>query len=102
MAINPVAGLVTAVVTGGQAVIPIPPNINGGIITNPYSNTDQGLSIAEVLYVDIVSPSGATLAGNGTTFALQPGQSWTAIPGQSTPTSVNAVTSGHKFTCIFW
>ena len=41
-------------------------------------------------------------AGNVTTFALQPGQSWYAVPGQTTVTSVNAATTGHKFACAVW
>jgi len=44
----------------------------------------------------------AELEGNDTTFVLQPGQSWTGIPGQTTRTSVNAATSGHKFSAIYW
>jgi len=35
-------------------------------------------------------------------FALQPGQTWQIIPGQTTPTSVNAASSGHQFTAVYF
>lgn len=98
--VTPIAGLVSVVSTGGTAVDAIDVGPNGGVITNPLTNTDQGIGTAEPLYVNPVTD--ATLNGNGTTFALEPGQSWTVIPGQTTPTSVNATTSGHKFTVVSW
>lgn len=101
MSITPQPGIVSIVTTGGQAVTAIGPNPNGGIIVNPYSAADQGgLAAAEPLFIDVVNP--ASTQGNGTTFALQPGQSWSVIPGQSTVTSVNAATSGHKFSVVSW
>jgi hypothetical protein len=95
------AGLNSVVATGGTAVPAIPVNINGGIITNPLAAADQGLpEPAETLYVN---PMGAaTLTANDQTFALAPGQSWVAVPGQTTITTVNAPSSGHKFSVIFW
>lgn len=99
-AVTPVPGEVSEVASGGTAVIVFAGGPNGGIITNPYTATDQGISNTEPLYVDPVGS--ATTNGNGTTFALQPGQSWTAIPGQTTQTSVNAATGGHKFAAISW
>ena len=58
MAVTPVAGLVSQVTTGGVAVVFDPGTPNGGFITNPVSNTDQGISpaAAENLYID---PTGA-------------------------------------------
>jgi hypothetical protein len=50
------------------------------------------------MYVDPVGAAGTQ--ANGTTFAIYPGESWTLIPGQTTPTSVNAPTSGHKFSGV--
>ena len=41
-------------------------------------------------------------SGWGTTFTLLPGAVWTAIPGQLTPTWVNAATAGHRFSAISW
>ena len=56
--------------------------------------------MAEVLYVSPVSPPG--LEGNGAVFTIYPGYSWDIIPGQTTPTYVNAATSGHKFSVIYY
>ena len=92
-AVTPVQGLNVTVPTGGTAVPVFPTAINGGVIVNPYS-------ASEVLYVDAVNA--ATLVGTATTFALQPGQSWAGIPGQTTVTTVNAATNGHAFSAIYW
>jgi hypothetical protein len=97
---NPVAGLTSTVATGGTPVLVTNPNALGGYIMNPASNTDQGIATAEPLYVNLVAA--ATLEGNGTTIALQPGATWPLIAGQTTPASVNAATSGHQFTVVVW
>lgn len=99
MAVTPVAGINTLVAVGGTAVAVLPGNITGGIIQNPYAPADQGLANAEPIYVD---PTGAdaTLQGNGTTFRIEPGQTWAGIPGQTTVTKVNAATNGHKFSAV--
>jgi len=98
MPVTPIAGEVYQVAAGGTSVEVFPGGINGGIITNPVAAADQGLGAAETLYV---SPVGAAdVHGNNITFALSPGQTWTAIPGQTTPTTVNANSSGHKFTAV--
>lgn len=98
--VTPTAGLVSQVATGGTPVTVFPAGINGGFIQNPASATDQGLGATEPLYVNAVGAAGT--AGNGTTFALAAGQTWTAIPGQTTVTSVNATSSGHKFAATYW
>jgi len=95
MAVTPIPLVVSVVTTGGTSVMVNAGGPKGGVITNPVANTDQGLSTAEVLYVNPTGP--AALEANDTTFALLPGQSWNLIPGQTTPTYVNAVSSGHKF-----
>lgn len=100
MAVTPGPGLVSQITTGGTPVIPIPGNPNGGVITNPYTSADQGIANVEPLYINPVNSAGLT--GNGSTFALLPGASWIVIPGQTTPTSVNAATPGHKFSVVFW
>ena len=100
MAVTPVAGLVSQVTSGGVAVTVVPGGPNGGFIVNPYTATDQGISNVEPLYVNAVTA--ATLNGNGTTFAIQPGGSWEIIPGQTTPTSVNAASDGHKFSVVWY
>jgi len=96
--VNP--GENTVVTVGGTPVVVFPPNINGGIITNPIALSDQGLPESEPLYVNPIDA--ATLVANGNTFALAPGQSWVGIPGQTTPTTVNATSSGHRFSAIWW
>lgn len=100
MVVTPQAGVASVITTGGTAVVAVNANPNGGIITNPLLATDQNIGTAEVLYVNAVTT--AIAGAYGTTFALQPGQSWTIIPGQNTATSVNAATSGHKFSCVSW
>lgn len=97
---NPVPGVNFAVATGGSSVIAVNAGPNGGFIVNPFTNTDQGIAIAEPLYVNPVGPAG--LAAYNTTFALQPGQSWALIAGQTTATYVNATTNGHRFSVVSW
>ena len=98
MAITPGPGLVSQITTGGTAVTAVPANANGGYIVNPLLATDQGIVTAEVLYVNPVTT--ATTSANGTTIALQPGQSFSLIPGSTLPVSVNAATTGHRFTVV--
>ena len=93
-------GVTSTIAVSGTAVVVVPAAPNGGVITNPYLASDQGLVTAEVLYVNPVGL--ATLTANNTTFALQPGQSWQVIPGQTTQTTVNAPTGGHAFSVIWW
>jgi len=100
MAVTPTPGLTDTVGTGGTPVAAVPANPNGGFITNPASAADQGLVTAEDLFVDPVTNAGT--AGFGTTFRLGPGQTWDIIPGQTTPTTVNANTSGHRFSVVYY
>jgi hypothetical protein len=97
-AVTPVPGTSYQMVTGGASQVAVAAGPNGGFITNPVLATDQGIGAAEVLYVN---PYGnATTSANNTTFALQPGQTWNIIPGQTTATSVNAITTGHQFSAV--
>jgi hypothetical protein len=93
MSVTPVIGTNVVVATGGTAVIVFPAGITGGYIVNPFDAT-------EPLYVNPVGD--AVVGGTGATFALQPGQTWYAIEGQSTPTTVNAATSAHAFSAVYW
>jgi hypothetical protein len=104
MAATPVVpqpGLISFLTLGGTPQVAIGPNPQGGYITNPLTAADQGIGGGgpEPLYID---PTGAnaTTQGNGTTFRLEPGQTWFVIPGQISTTSVNAATSGHKFSAV--
>ena len=96
--VTPVAGLVSEVAVGGTPVTVFDALPNGGFITNPASNTDQGIANAESLYVNPVGA--ASLEANGTTFEILPGGTWEVIPGQTTTTTVNAVSDGHKFSAV--
>lgn len=93
MSITPLPGEIEKVTTGGTAEEVFPTNILGGYIQNPFDA--QG-----VLYVDPVGDAG--LEAVGTTFAIQPGQTWSAPPGQATATTVNAADSDHNFSSIYW
>ena len=101
MSVTPAAGNAAVITTGGTAVTAALANPNGGFITNPLLASDQGIAVAEVLYIN---PTGinATTSANGTTFALQPGQTWFIIPGQTTTTTANATTSGHKYSIVVY
>ena len=97
----PVIGLVTQTSpTPGTPVTVISPNQVGGYIVNPFDPTDQGLTTSEPLYVDQVG--NALLHANGTTIALQPGQSYSVIPNTTTPVTVSSATANHKFTAVMW
>jgi hypothetical protein len=103
MSVLPKAADATQILAGGTSVQVFPGNIAGGLIQNPLSNADQGVT-AENLYIDPtgINPGSAPGAGNGTCFVLQPGQTWSVIPNQSTPTRANAATTGHKFSGVQW
>ena len=51
--------------------------------------------------VKLLTVAGSLVAG-GTIIALQPGQSWNFIAGQTTQTFANATSSGHRFTAVYW
>jgi hypothetical protein len=90
----------TTVATGGTAVVVISGIANGYYIYNPLTTTDQGLGTVEALYVDTTTTS--TTTGSGTNTSLAAGQPFYGIPGSKVSVSVNAATSGHKFTCVRW
>ena len=91
-----ISPLASSVVTaGGVSVVAIYGPMIGGQIVNPYYAVDQGIAVAENLYIDLVNP--ASLGISTTTFVLQPGQSFTVPANQTTNVSVNALTAGHQF-----
>ena len=92
--VTPQVGSATMVVDAGDAVVAFPGNIAGGFITNPSTATTP-------IFIDPTGSPAATFEG-GTVFALYPGQTWTAIPGQTTTTSVNGTDNNHAFTAVFW
>lgn len=81
---------------GGRAEFAVYAPVIGGIIANPSDAAGQGIPVVEVLYLD---PTGepAVLEAFGTTIAIQPGQTYTIPANQTTNISVNAATSGHRF-----
>lgn len=89
----------TFIRTGGVAVVPVYGPVEGGFITNPLQAEDQGLDVAEVLFVNITGVD-AGLIETPTNIPLQPGQTWSIPPGQTTNVSVNAVSTGHKFSGV--
>jgi hypothetical protein len=98
---TPTQGLAVQTPTSpGVPVNAIASNQIGGYIVNPLLAADQGLTTAEVLYVNQVVPAG--VQANGTTIALEPGQSYTVIPGTTTPVSVASQSANHKFTAVQW
>ena len=85
----------TIVPFGGDPVVAIYGPMLGGIIVNPAHAADQGLGVAENLYIDLVNP--ATLGESATTFVLRPGQPFEIPAGQANNVTVNAASSGHQF-----
>lgn len=99
----PVPGLTSVVVVGGTPVEVAAGGNNGGFIANPATAADQGIApnAPESLFVD---PTGGnpTIGAFGTTFEIPPGASWQLVPGQTTPTMVNAATAGHRFSVVLY
>src|ERR1700746_886546 len=101
--IQPTPGLAFRTRANGEAIQVAPGGIGasdqvGGIIANPLSAADQGLSTTEVLFVDFTGP--AYSYETGTTAALSPGDT-IDIPSGSVAW-VNAATGGHQFTCVIY
>lgn len=88
----------TFVTTGGEPAVAAFGPILGGFLLNPASAEGQGIDTVEILYVDIVGD--AEVGVTETTVAIQPGQVYYFPPGQTTNVSVNAETSGHRFSGI--
>ena|ERR1700721_792880 len=103
--VTPVPALTSQVTTGGTAVTAFAGGPNGGFMQNPVLAADQGIATAEDIVVNPVTAAtapGVSGGVNGTNFRLSPGQTWSLIPGQTTPTSVNATTSGHRIAGVSW
>lgn len=88
----------TVPVAGTPVISMYGPLERGGVITNPASAADQGVPVAEVLYVCLTGDAG--LVADGSTFAIQPGGTFNIPPGTTSNVSVNAATSGHKFSAF--
>lgn len=90
----------TKILTGGLPVIAMYGPLIGGVLSNPASAQDQGVPLAEVLLYNFYGQ--ASLTVGGTTYALYPGDSIAIPDGLTTNVSVNAATSGHKFSAVVW
>lgn len=94
-AVTPYPAVTTKIFAGGTPVIAIFGGVQGGRIINPFNPEDQGISTVEPLYYSFVED--AETAETSNTFPLQPGQ-WVDIPpGLDHHVSVNAATTGHRF-----
>lgn len=91
-----------AVKTGGVPVTAIFGGVAGGFIQNPATAIDEGFGANDPVEVLFIDPSGApaVLSETATCFALQPGAFWRVPRGQTTQISINAVTSGHRFSAV--
>lgn len=93
-----------AVTTGGTAETVFPANSFGGMVGYPggFAVIKNPNNAAESLFVDAVNPAETAEPGsNGTTFELQPGESFTFQPSGVAITA-NAVTDGHVFVAYSW
>lgn len=96
---QPRACNVSTITTGTTAVSAIVGPYNGYFIVNPLTAGDEAVAV-EPLYVDPTTT--ATLVANATNTALALGAPFYGSRPGVGPVSVNATTSGHKFTCVRW
>src|SRR5215469_3415087 len=96
-----VPGLVTVVANSGVSVqiANTTMGLNGGFIQNPLTPIDEGLPVAEALYVNLIGPAGTAEGTPTGTVGIQPGQSFIVPP--SSNVWVNAISPGHRFTAYF-
>lgn len=94
------APIFTTIKQGGLAQVVAYGTVAGGMIANPATPADQGLPQVEALFVDSVNPAAAEQTA--TTFAIQPGQTYAIPAGQTTNLTVNAASTGHKFSGIIF
>lgn len=99
-ATTPAAGTASAIVTGGAATTLVTGPVKGCYIVNPLTATEQNIAAAEVAQINAVTTAVAT--GRGTNATLQPGQSFSCVPGQTTNVSAIAATTAHAFTVVVW
>jgi hypothetical protein len=90
---TPTAGLNSQTGAPGIPVAALDINQIGGYVHNP-------VSASTVLYVDPTGPASTT--ANGTTMALNPGQTFYAIPESTLQVSVAATDANHQFVAVQW
>jgi hypothetical protein len=101
---TPVPGLASQTPsTAGQPIAAIDTNQGGGYITNPSDPVDQGqVAGANPAVLFINNSTAASTIANGTTLALQPGQTYNIIPNATSQVSVASKIPSHKFTAVSW
>jgi hypothetical protein len=89
----------TVIVAGGisQQIADTTMGAKGGIVINPPTADDQGIAIAESLWVNILGS--ATIGATNGTVELLPGQSFLVPPLCNV--WVIATTTGHQYTSYF-
>jgi hypothetical protein len=103
--IQAIQGLATETIEDGEATQVSPGSfwasqIVGGVIVNPLTAEDQGLEVAESLFVDFTGPSYSYVTG--TTFELKPGESVEIPEHNLNGAWVTSANGGHRFTCIVY
>lgn len=92
---------IAVISTGGNSILSIPPGAYGGYIWNPLLPADQNVDPVEPLYVNPLGS--ADVQGFGGTVAIAPGEYWMIPLAKSTSgVFVNALSSGHRFTSVYW
>lgn len=71
----------------------------GLYVENPLTAAEQGISTAEILYVDWINTAGPA---SGTSVHLQPGDTVQVNAAPSHAVTVYAVTTGHTFSAFTW
>lgn len=96
--VTPYRGASSVIRAGGAPQVALFGPMRGGIVYNPLTAADQGLTVAEVLWLDLVAP--ATVGESPTTVPVWPGDTYIVPPGDVLQVSVNAATTGHRFTSV--
>jgi hypothetical protein len=104
--IQPRAGMASVTDDGGAAIQVSPGSywgenrIVGGVITNPLTAEDQGLPVAESLFVDFTGVAYSHVTA--TTFELAPGDSVEIPANNPSGAWVNSPSDNHRFSCIVY
>ncbi len=85
---------------GGQSTIVARGPFRGGFLMNPQSSADQGLAVAENLFINLYGL--AELGSIGETRILAPGETMSLPEGFQGTVNVNAASSGHKFSGVIF
>jgi hypothetical protein len=81
-----------------QQIVPPAPTLLGGMIYNPARPHDQGLSISEPLFINIIGGLASTSVPG--TESLAPGERFLIPPGVPV-VNVSAPSNGHHFSAFF-